>query len=304
MKKNHKKALSVFLACCMLSSVPATIPVLAAEPADSALTVSFAYCAINSVPDKTGPDGYPLRYLDNDLFYIEYPGSWSFGTSKICPIVFFNNSEMPKTTHEFETFQDSALIGSEDEIDLYIQGGGLNQYLQQVLNISDLAGYLFDVQTKESTILVYSLKKEEETVASIIVWTSFGQVSIRDERPEVSVNPLRDYGNIMVMPVADSQDFSSHEAIQAYVDSGKLNERLKIEPGVLSWTTKPFQTEYHSYLLCEGSCEFLNASVYIPVTPAGTKNWMVSFDAFKESEIASNAYRIQEDIIKTFKVLK
>lgn len=304
MKKNHKKALSVFLACCMLSSVPATIPVLAAEPADSALTVSFAYCAINSVPDKTGPDGYPLRYLDNDLFYIEYPGSWSFGTSKICPIVFFNNSEMPKTTHEFETFQDSALIGSEDEIDLYIQGGGLNPYLQQVLNISDLAGYQFDVQTKESTILVYSLKKEEETVASIIVWTSFGQVSIRDERPEVSVNPLRDYGNIMVMPVADSEDFSSHEAIQAYVNSGKLNERLKIEPGVLSWTTKPFQTEYHSYLLCEGSCEFLNASVYIPVTPAGTKNWMVSFDAFKESEIASNAYRIQEDIIKTFKVLK
>ncbi|MCI8269066.1 MAG: hypothetical protein HFG55_05330 [Lachnospiraceae bacterium] len=304
MKKNHKKALSVFLACCMLSSVPAMIPVLAAEPADSALTVSFAYCAINSVPDKTGPDGYPLRYLDNDLFYIEYPGSWSFGTSKICPIVFFNNSEMPKTTHEFETFQDSALIGSEDEIDLYIQGGGLNQYLQQVLNISDLAGYQFDVQTKESTILVYSLKKEDETVASIIVWTSFGQVSIQDERPEVSVNPLRDYGNIMVMPVADSEDFSSHEAIQAYVNSGKLNERLKIEPSVLSWTTKPFQTEYHSYLLCEGSCEFLNASVYIPVTPAGTKNWMVSFDAFKESEIASNAYRIQEDIIKTFKVLK
>ena len=55
---------------------------------------------------------------------------------------------------------------------------------------------------------------------------------------------------------------------------------------------------------CEGSCEFLNTSVYIPVTPPGTKNWMVSFDAFKESEITSNAYHIREDIIKTFKVLK
>ena len=304
MKKNLKKASSAFLVCCLLSSALATVPALAAEPEDSSLTVSFAYCSIKTIPDKTAPDGYPLRYLDNDLFYIEYPGSWSFGTSRICPVVFFNHSEMPKTTHEFETFQDSALIGSEDEIDRYIQSGGLNQYLQQVLDISGLTGYQFDVQTKESAILVYSLKKDDETVASIIVWTSFGQVSIRDERPDVSVNPLRDYGNIMVMPVADAEDFSSHEAIQAYVDSGKLNVRLKLDPGMLSWTTKPFQTEYHSYLLCEGSCEFLNTSVYIPVTPPGTKNWMVSFDAFKESEITSNAYHIREDIIKTFKVLK
>ncbi|MCI9283110.1 MAG: hypothetical protein HFG56_07460 [Lachnospiraceae bacterium] len=304
MKTNHKKGLSSFLACCMLSSALAIVPAFAAEPADSAPTVSFAYCAIHSIPDKAGPDGHPLRYLDNDLFYIEYPGSWSFGTNKICPIVFYNSSEISKPTHEFETFQDSALIGTEDEIDQYIQSGGLNSYLQQVLNISDLAGYRFDVQTKESTILVYSLKKEEETIASVVVWTSFGQVSIRDERSEVSMNPVRDYGKIMVMPVSDSEDFSSHEAIQAYVESGKLNERLKLDTDILSWTTKPFQTEYHSYLLCEGSCDFLNTAVYIPVTPTGMKNWMVSFDAFKESEINANAYRIQEDIIKTFKVFK
>ena len=84
----------------------------------------------------------------------------------------------------------------------------------------------------------------------------------------------------------------------------KRYRSVKLDTDILSWTTKPFQTEYHSYLLCEGSCDFLNTAVYIPVTPTGMKNWMVSFDAFKESEINANAYRIQEDIIKTFKVFK
>ena len=299
-----KKKFTTFLACCLLSSALAPIPALADEPEEQTPTVYFEHCSISFLPDKIGSDGYPLRYLNNDLFYIEYPGSWFFGTNNISPIVFFNDSEMPKDDHDFETFQDDALIGPEDQVDQHIQGGGLAPYFQQVLAISDLTGYQYRIQTKEYGILVYSLEKDGDTVASIIVWTSFGQLSIRDERPSLAANPLRDYGKIMVMPEWDWEDFHSLEAIQAYVDSGKLNDRLMLDASQLTWITKPYQTEHLTYLLCEGSCDFLKLSVYIPVTPAGVKNWMISFDVFIDSEINDNAYAMQEEIISTFKILK
>lgn len=304
MKNSAKRKLSVSIICGLLLSSCILTPLHAAEPEDDAPVVSFEYCGISFLPDKTGPDGLPYRYLDNDLFYIEYPGSWSFGTNKLCPIVFFNHSEIPKTTHDFETFQDSALIGTEDQIDQYIQGGGLNQYLTRILHLPDTAGCQFDTQTKEQSILVYSMKKDGETIASIIVWTSFGQVSIRDERSDISIDPARDYGDIMVMPVSDSEDFHSIEAIQAYVDSGKLNSRLHLGTDILTWTTKPYETAFHTYMLCEGSCSLFNIAIYIPVTPEGKKRWMVSFSADKKSEISHNAYQIREDIIKSFKALK
>lgn len=303
-KKNQKKKVAIATACSLLLSAFAFSPALAEGPDTQAPSVTFEYCAIDSVPGKIGPDGYPYRCLTNDLFYIEYPGSWYFGSNKFCPIVFFNDSEVIKTTHDFETFQDPALIGTEDQVDQYIQGGGIRQYLQQVLNITDFSGCQFDIKTKEDTILMYFLTQGGETVASIVVWTSFGQISIRDERSSISMDPVRDYGHIMVMPALDSEDFSSVEAIQAYVDSGKLNSRLELGTDVLTWTTSPYQTEHHTYLACEGSCDFLSTTVYIPVTPAGTKNWMVSFQAYIDSEISYNAYRIREDIIKTFQVLK
>ena len=72
----------------------------------------------------------------------------------------------------------------------------------------------------------------------------------------------------------------------------------------LSWTAEPFQTVNHSYLLCEGSCDFLKVSVYIPVVPAGMKKWLVSFDVFQDSGISYNAYNMQKEIINTFKILK
>ena len=208
-----KKKFTTFLACCLLSSALAPIPALADEPEEQTPAVYFEHCSISFLPDKIGSDGYPLRYLNNDLFYIEYPGSWFFGTNNISPIVFFNDSEIPKDDHDFETFQDDALIGPEDQVDQHIQGGGLAPYFQQVLAISDLTGYQYRIQTKEYGILVYSLEKDGDTVASIIVWTSFGQLSIRDERPSLAANPLRDYGKIMVMPEWDWEDFHSLEEI-------------------------------------------------------------------------------------------
>ena len=118
------------------------------------------------------------------------------------------------------------------------------------------------------------------------------------------MNPVRDYGEILVMQVQDYEDFSSIESIQAFVNSGKLTSRLLFLENEITWNTTPYQTDHHTYLLCEGSCEFLNVTVYIPVVPAHSKKWMVGFQAFVGSEINYNAYKIREDIIKTFKVLK
>ena len=117
------KKLSKFFACCLLSSTLAAFPVLAAESDGPTPEVNFEYCSIDFLPDKLGSDGSPLRCLINDLFYIEYPGSWFFGTNEVSPIVFFNDSETEKTTNVFQTFQDSSLIGTEDQIDLYILRG-------------------------------------------------------------------------------------------------------------------------------------------------------------------------------------
>ena len=303
-KQTLKRKLSAVIASTMMLSSFICSPAYATEPEEDNPVVYFDYCSIDTVPDKTGPDGYPYRCLINDLFYIEYPGSWTFGSNNITPIVFYDHSEITKTTHQFESFQDSALIGTEDQIDQYIQSGGLNPYFQQVLNLTDFNGLTIYTQEKGDTILVYSLLQEGKTIASIVVWTSFGQVSIRDERSDISMNPVRDYGEILVMQVQDYEDFSSIESIQAFVNSGKLTSRLLFLENEITWNTTPYQTDHHTYLLCEGSCEFLNVTVYIPVVPAHSKKWMVGFQAFVGSEINYNAYKIREDIIKTFKVLK
>ena len=304
MKMFQKKALSAMIACGLLSPILGVAPVHAEVTDDSTPPVCVEYCAIDFAADRTGPDGVPYRCLNNDLFYIEYPGTWYFGSSEICPIVFYNDSEVQKTIHNFESFVDASLAGSESQVDQYVRNGGLDPYLQQVLNIRSSSGYQFDNQTNDGGILVYFLRKDGEPVASIIIWTSFGKVSIRDERSDATLDPARDYGSIMVMPVSDSEDLSSLEAIQAFVDSGKLNARLNMDTSVLTWATKAFQTEHHTYLLCEGAGDFLDISVYIPVAAAGSKKWFICFEACKTSEISYNAYHIRDNIIKTFRVLK
>ena len=304
MKTSWRIAFSAMIACGLLSAALGVLPVHAEVTEDSNPPVCFEYCALGFAEGRTGPDGVPYHCLNNDLFYIEYPGTWYFGSSGICPIVFYDDSEVKKTIHNFESFVDASLSGSGKQVDRYVRNGGLDPYLKQVLNIRSSSGYQFDNQTNDDGILVYFLRKDGEAVASIIIWTSFGQVSIRDERSDAAPDPARDYGSIMVMPVADSEDLSSPEAIQAFVDSGKLNDRLKMDTSILTWTTKAFQTEHHNYLLCEGAGDFLDISVYIPVAPAGSKKWLICFEACKESEISYNAYHIRDDIIKTFRVLK
>lgn len=300
-----KKKLALLLAGCLLFTAFSSGTAYAEEQSAVMPDIYFDHCSISPVLNKTGPDGYPYNSLINDLFYIEYPGSWSFGTDDACPIVFFDDSNQQVTTHDFQTFEDSSLIGSEEDIDQYIKGGGINRYLNQVLGITDLSGFTFVIQNKSESILVYSLKKDGKTVASIIVWTIFGKLDIRDERAEVSFNPANDTGDIMVFPVWDSQDFSSIEAIQAFVSSGNLNAYMDPCEGPVTWTSiKAYETEHHQYLLCEGSSDAIKTAVYIPVVPSGMKKWIVGFDSYKESQNPMNAYQIREEIIQSFKVLK
>lgn len=291
------KKFSLMLACCLSLS-----PTAVYAGTDAGPIVNFEYCGIADVPDRTGPDGYQYRCLQNDLFYIEYPGSWVFGSDKTCPIMFYKSTEGSSTSNKFQTFEDEHLIGDADTIDRYIKNGGIDSYLRSV--IGDTTGGQFILRENESTIMFYGLVKDGEQIASIIVWGDFGKLDIRDERSYVTVNPANDYGEILVFPVWDSTDFSSAEAIQSYVSGGGLSSRLSAYASDIVCEVTAYNSDSQSYVVCKDERDSTNFAAYIPVTPSNMKKWIVVFTASKESQMSFNAYTIQEEIMKTFKVLK
>lgn len=165
--------------------------------------------------------------------------------------------------------------------------------------------FQFETEQKGDTILVYNLKKDGHSVASIIIWTSFGQISIRSELSAVSFDPASDYGDIMVFPQWKTTDFSSEEAIRSYVAAGSLTELLEPVTGSPAWNNiSAFQTENHQFLYCEGESQSHQIAVYIPVTPADKEKWVLVFSASKGSQIPGNAFHIRGEIAKSFRVLR
>lgn len=299
-----RKNIALALVCCLLSTV--LLPGLTYAEEQSAImpNIYFDYCSIGTVNDKTGSDGSPYHSLINDLFYIEYPGSWNFDSTVVRPIVFYNEDTIQKIipSENAKFFEDINLIGTEDDIDRYVKDGGINSYLNQVLGITDLSGYTFVTQGDSS--LVYTLEKDGDAIAYIVIWTATGTLFIQDERLGILFDPVKDTGYITIFPVWKNQDFSSIEAIQTFVDGGNLNVYMEPCVGPVTWTTKTYETENHQYLLCEGITDKIKTTVYIPVISSEMKKWIVGFDVYKESQDTTNAYLIQEVIIKTFKVLK
>lgn len=216
--------------------------------------------------------------------------------------MFYHPAEDREEAHEFQTFFDGGLIGEEDTVDRYVRNGGIDGYLRQV--IGDTAGCTYSLQAKESSILVYTVMQDGEAAASVVVWTGFGQFSIRSERPSVTFHPAMDYGSIQVFPVWDSTDFSSVNAITAYVGNGGLNARMGSAAPGLQCSLESYRTANHDYVLCKDETGPVRFAAYIPVTPAEGRKWIVVFMASKESQVASNAYAIQEGIMETFKILK
>lgn len=263
-------------------------------------TVYFDYLSIGTVPKETA-NGVEMFYsINSNLIYLEYPNVFSLGQSGDCPLALFNSNNKTTTSDNgFKTFQDSNLKGSISQVARYIQSGGINSLLATALSIDPTAGYQLTLSESSDPIMYYYLTKDNETVATIVIWTNIGQIGIHSEILTTIVDWTRDYGNIYIYPIDRNADFSSIEALTAFAFSS--------EPPIICdehdrLTT--FETNYHQYLYCDGETEDFKTALFYPVTPDGQYKWVVIFMVAKESQIVDNAYNQREQIIQTFKVLK
>lgn len=261
---------------------------------------NFEHIDIGSAPQEGSSQQQSNRCITSDLFYIEYPSNFSFGTIDERPLAFYNSdNQKPASDNEFHTFQDSNLMGSDDEVANYVLSGGINKYLKDVLKTEITADYHYSALQRSDGILMFSLDSGGNNAATIVIWTSFGQLSIRNETRTAKIDWSGDYGKIMIFPFDDSVDFSSAEAIKAFAFSDE-------PPYITDETDQQFtyRTRHHEYLCCEGETEDSKVALYYPVTPAGKKKWMVAFEVSKKSQVSDNAFARREEIIGSFQALK
>lgn len=266
--------------------------------------VYLDYLSIGTVNGKIGPDSRPLNYLNNDLFYLEYPGSWTLGTNDYCPFLLYNNSDYEYERTDFRDFQDIQLRGEMADIKNYIEAGAIKTYLVQVLGRDLAPDEKLVLEEESDPILYYTLKKNKTSIASVIVWCNIGQVSIRSEIREVTMNPVTNQGKIMLIPEWDTTDFSSTESIRTFVDGGGMKPYLDYLIGTPTWNMSEYSTAYHQYLYCEGETATEKIAVFIPVTAKGNKNWVLCFQTYRASQAGINAFNMREEIVKTFQILK
>lgn len=297
-----KKGTAILLAANLFTLFPGTAAYadVSAPTGEGRPEAVFQSLAIGNA-DTMDFNGYPNSCILSDQIYIEYPGSWSLGTNGYCPLMMYKSTEAARTSSSFEDFFDEKLSGTSAEVKQYVENGGINSYLQQVLGVPITDSYQLNLIEDEDIVLIYYLKQDGVTKASIVIWT-FGKLSIRAENVASTEDLTMSSGNIMLFPEWDSTDFSSMEAIQAYVDSGNLEACLEPSLGASTWVTAPFQTENHTYLYCEGTNQLHNLAVYIPVTSG--KKWIAVFQSYKASQNSNNAYNLRDTYIKTFRLLK
>ena len=267
-------------------------------------TLRFREMSLGKDMQRRGENGVPYNRFISDLFYIDYPVFWYAGTDDYCPLMFYYKDPDTAVSKEFVDFTDQNLNGDPAQVAAYVESGGINGYLQQVLGEPITSEYRLVPQEKEDIVLVYSLERNGRTEASIVVWT-YGALSIRDEIIYVSYEASKDKGSISIFPEWDETDFSSLDAIGAYIQSGNLN--LILEPYLSVapvWTASTYKTDYHDFYYCVGEADGQRIAVYIPVTPADHKNWIVIFDVDKNSKEAENAFDMRETFIQTFQALK
>lgn len=300
------KCVALIMATAVLAARPAVLAAADTQQGEEREipTVVFENLSIGTDQNKNGPDGRPLKRIISDLFYIDYPSSWSFGQSDYCSLMFYYQDPSETVSKEFQDFFDDNLNGDPDKVAQYVESGGINGYLKQVLGTTITSEYQLVSQYKEDIVLMYSLQKDGRTEASVVIWT-FGKLSIRVENISAPYNPSADYGDVLLFPETDDTDFTSIDAIRAYVEGGNLN--FYTEPFIgpePSWAVSTYKTDFHEFYRCEGETDSHRVAVFIPVTPDSRKNWILVFETHKFSTISDNAYSLRESLAQTFQVLK
>lgn len=269
--------------------------------ADEDDVLLFEHLSLGTL-EKVDRDGYNYHCIYSDLYYIEYPGSFSFGTRGTSQAFWHPDNQIQTSDNEFKTFNDERLIGSVDEIDAYVRNGGIQNYLTEVLPITENDQYQFVEVTKDSQngILIFRLMKGDELTGSIFIWTNYGHLSLRSEIRTYYMDPLTDHGEILLYPVWDKDaDFSSIDAINAY-----LADNTDFNNNPLYRNAAVYNAEHHQYVSFEMISTDRKIYCYIPVTPDTCQKWILAFAVSKDSQVETNAYNIREDIVKTFQILK
>lgn len=256
----------------------------------------------SSFEGKYNTTSHAATAFMNDKFYIEIPKDWRIGANDAAPLIFSHPSEEKKHPKEkmitYECGVPEELLGKSEEIDEYILAGGIEDLLENALGQEWTEEYALKLNSSG----YFSLEKDGELLADIIVWPEIGQVVVRDQRNRIVFDRKEDFGRILLRQEWQDVDFSSPEAIVNYVESGGTERLTKLALGETgSWSDGTrYRTEFHEFLRFEGSFDRRQVTLYIPVTAEGQSNWVILFEAFEGSERGGNVYEMQEQIVRTF----
>lgn len=248
-----------------------------------------------------GADYSSMAFM-NDLFYMEIPRDWRIGTNGNAPFVYYHKSEGENSPKEKKiTYADGVpeeLLDDEEKIEEFILSGGINDLLEDALGQELTEEY----QLKSISSEYFSLEKNGECLADIIVWSIIGQVVVRDQRNRILFDRQEDHGRILLLQEWQDVDFSSPEAIVSYMENGGAERLTKSALGEdASWSAGTrYRTEFHEFLRFEGNYDMRQVALYIPITAEEQSNWLILFETFEGSEVVENAYAIQEQVMRTF----
>ncbi len=260
----------------------------------------------------------------SDEFYMEYPYDWYVGSADASPLTFVPEWEEEASgefIHDWAEFFDENLEGSISQVEAWVQDGGIDQYLEEVLGKPVPEEYEYVAREKDSDwLLIYDLKNGEAEAAEIIIWCNLGKMNVRNWEVELTVDPERDYGRILVFRERKAYDFSSAEAVREYMETGAFLYDLlgaaleqNVEDKVISIEKGSFTTLCHEFVCADIGIRdtdhpeqlLRQASVYIPVTKPYQSNWVVVFESFPGSRQAKGVanQEVRERVMSTFVVL-
>ncbi len=273
--------------------------------------------------DPREPEGGVTRHkaFCSDAFYMEYPLDWYVGSTDACTLTFVPEWEKEASTgviQDWAEYVDDRLQGSTQEVQAFIEEGGINGYLEEVTGKPVTEAYTWELREDNSEwLLIYDLMKGEKQAAEIIVWCNLGKCNIRNWDVELTVDPEKDYGRILVFQEWNTFDFSSEAAIREYVESEDFLYRLlgqaledDVKNRIISLNPGTFRTAYHDFFTVvvgihpKDNPEKLlrQASVYIPVTRPEQYNWVVVFETFPgtRQEKGIGNQKVRQQVISTF----
>ena len=72
---------------------------------------------------------------------------------------------------DWAEYFDENLEGSLDQVQAYVEDGGINGFLEEAMGNPVTEDYVFELRERDSDwLLIYDLKKGEKEAAEIIIW--------------------------------------------------------------------------------------------------------------------------------------